>query len=222
MGYRFRTGLHACDVGGSLVFLDVVADRYFAIDGAARDACLRLVQGRRVTSSDAVVIDELRQSGLLQSAEGAATPQLCPTVRPVTSSPRDRLAKTPGLQIIGAALIRYAIAIVDLRFRPLHVVLGNVSRSKQMMIGRDTTVATDPAAFATAFAHLDRVITSLDRCLPRSIALASAMIANGFAPDLVLGVKLRPFEAHCWVQLGGLLVSDDLGTIAPFAPILIL
>ena len=48
------------------------------------------------------------------------------------------------------------------------------------------------------------------------------MISDGLIPELVLGVKLRPFEAHCWVQYGDLLVSDHLGTVEPFTPILVL
>src|SRR3546814_2406559 len=41
------------------------------------------------------------------------------------------------------------------------------------------------------------IMAAFDRCLPRSIALSRAMLSTGLAPDLILGVKLRPFEAHC-------------------------
>jgi hypothetical protein len=39
---------------------------------------------------------------------------------------------------------------------------------------------------------------------------------------MVIGVKLRPFQAHAWVVCDGSLISDPLATITPFTPILTL
>lgn len=221
MGTIFRSGLYACDVGGSLIFLDLIADRYFAIDGAARDTCLRLVQGLPQVSDDTPILAALHQSGLLQTVEGAGMPQMGVRVPKLATSARDRPRRSPSPRLVVPALTRYAIAMAELKLRPLHAVLGRIAHSKQRRRSLHPKCA-DPSAFAEAFAQIDQIVTAVNRCLPRSIALAGIMIANGLHPDLVIGVKLRPFEAHCWVQIDDILVSDDLGTIAPFTPILLL
>jgi hypothetical protein len=45
-------------------------------------------------------------------------------------------------------------------------------------------------------------------------------VSNGYEARLVLGVKLRPFGAHCWVEHEHMVVSDQLEMIHPFTPIL--
>jgi hypothetical protein len=59
-------------------------------------------------------------------------------------------------------------------------------------------------------------------CLRDSIALLRFLIRRGVAAELVIGVKLYPFAAHCWVQQGPLILNDNLGGAAGFAPILVL
>lgn len=221
MGYMFRSGISACDPGGSLVLLDVSKDRYFALGAAARETCLRLVAGLSDQPGDTVIIDDLVASDILCRVDQDTRPQFCrppPTVRMCL---RDETAIEFSRSATMSALARQAAAILELRIRPLHAVLAGVARAKHRL-SRVTHPPSDPRSIAASFTHADRVMTELDRCLPRSIALARALLAGGVAPDLILGVKLRPFEAHCWVQCGDMLVSDDLGTIMPFTPILVI
>jgi hypothetical protein len=48
------------------------------------------------------------------------------------------------------------------------------------------------------------------------------MIAKGIRPDVVLGVQLGPFSAHCWVQHEDRLVNDRVDMVRTFTPILVL
>ncbi|RYM07421.1 lasso peptide biosynthesis B2 protein [Sphingobium cupriresistens] len=41
-------------------------------------------------------------------------------------------------------------------------------------------------------------------------------------PDVVLGVQLGPFSAHCWVQHEDRLVNDRVDMVRTFTPILVL
>lgn len=61
-----------------------------------------------------------------------------------------------------------------------------------------------------------------NRCLPRSMALASCLFRAGHDVSLVMGVRLRPFAAHCWVQHGGRVLNDTPEDVAVFTPILVL
>jgi Transglutaminase-like superfamily len=221
MGHVFRPGVTACDPGGSLVLLDLANDRYFALGGAARDACLRLVEGRPIASEVAHIVDRLVDSDILRIVAGDAKPQLCRRPMPVHIGLRNDALSPVRVGAIAAALGRHILAHIELKALPLEHVLARVVRAKRRL-GSVSRPTSSPAECAAAFSHADRILTSLNRCLPRSIALARAMIAGGLVPDLILGVKLRPFEAHCWVQHGDSLVSDDPGTIVPFTPILVI
>jgi hypothetical protein len=39
---------------------------------------------------------------------------------------------------------------------------------------------------------------------------------------VVIGVRMHPFMAHCWVQRDEVVLSDDLDSVATYTPILIL
>ena len=56
-------------------------------------------------------------------------------------------------------------------------------------------------------------------CIAASMALMAALAARGANPTLVLGVKLDPFQAHCWVELAGTVLNDAPDHVRPFTPI---
>lgn len=59
-------------------------------------------------------------------------------------------------------------------------------------------------------------------CLYRSCLLLNFLRARGLSAALVLGVQTFPFEAHCWLQAGELVLDDDLEHVRGLAPILAL
>src|SRR3546814_20123310 len=125
------------------------------------------------------------------------------------------------MRAVLAAGSRLAFDILELKARPLSVILARLARAKRLLSSvRDDN--SDLAAIAASFAHADRIMAAFDRCLPRSVALSRAMLSTGLAPDLIFCVKLRPFAAHCSVQQGPFLLIDVTATTPPFPPLLIL
>lgn len=74
----------------------------------------------------------------------------------------------------------------------------------------------------SAFEHARLLRTAADRCLPRSIALALCLASDGKRTNLVIGVKLAPFGAHCWVQSGDEVLNDSVEEVLRYQPILII
>lgn len=221
MGYLFRPGLHACDPGGALVFLDVFGDRYFALGGLARGACLRLVDGARCRPDEQTIIDDLVRNDVLRRVGADARPVLCANLPCRGVALNDHRTGESARVSVAASIGRIVAAIVELKVRRLDEILATLVAAK----GRCALAEpadSDAGGFALAFEQADRLLTTFNLCLPRSIALARAMMAGGLVPSLVIGVKLRPFEAHCWVQHRDILIGNDIGTITPFTPILIL
>ena len=180
--------------------------------------CLRLCSGSEINISDHSVINQLMERDIVRCVDAAIRPKLCPPLAFRNQTGRNHARKAPFTLVL-IALARYAFAAADLKYRSFDRVIGRIGLSKQRLLAGSS--AHDPGEVAAGFVAADRLITARGRCLARSIAMARTMSACGIAPTLVLGVKLRPFEAHCWVQHHDVLISDDPGTVAPFTPILI-
>jgi hypothetical protein len=72
------------------------------------------------------------------------------------------------------------------------------------------------------FNHLRPLaFTSRNRCLFDSIALVLFLARNDLATHLVIGVTVRPFAAHAWVQDRCDVLSDLHENVRRFTPILI-
>ena len=57
-------------------------------------------------------------------------------------------------------------------------------------------------------------------CLFDSLALLEFLASYGFLPRVVFGVIADPFQAHCWLQQGNVVLNDDLERVGKYKPIL--
>jgi hypothetical protein len=117
-----------------------------------------------------------------------------------------------------SALIRRLVWRARLRKMPfarnIHMI-GHRKRALWSGYALPSTVARVHQAYLQA----SRILSSRDQCLATSLSLASWLIALNVRPDLILGVKLNPFQAHCWVEVGGAVVGDEPEQVQPFTPI---
>jgi hypothetical protein len=58
------------------------------------------------------------------------------------------------------------------------------------------------------------------QCLFDSLALINFLAHFNLYPDWVFGVTAEPFEAHCWVQAGSIVLNDTLERVSAFTPIM--
>jgi hypothetical protein len=56
-------------------------------------------------------------------------------------------------------------------------------------------------------------------CLPSALALRRYLGWRGVRTDFVIGVKIAPFAAHCWLQIEDVVVGDSLERVRGFTPI---
>ncbi len=200
-----RSDLAWCELGGTLIFLDIATDRYFCL----ADACNRKA------------FHELEQAGLGRSQQPACWPKPTDWKPPIRTS----LAINNGsfrLPDVARAIwiqrrterrltsTSFAATLADLRGL-LDAVDRRASKSRRTA-----------AQSIRAFEHARLLRTAADRCLPRSIALALCLAADGERTNLVIGVKLAPFGAHCWVQSGDEVLNDSVEEVLRYQPILII
>lgn len=113
------------------------------------------------------------------------------------------------------------MARLTLRMGWFHRTITRLSQRKAAIGDAPAINTAAMRDLAAQFARTAHLTQAHDRCLPRSLALARYALARGWPVDLVMGVHLRPFAAHCWVQAGTDLLNDRLDNIRPFSPILV-
>lgn len=196
------------------LFLDLADDRYFCLPEPA----------------NAVFVESLVNDVAFASAFIAAGLERFSALAPLCAQaghlaprqPADLNACHPSLTMIARVLWEQSVAERRLRKSGLHIVLSDLQ--EVLRHGRWAAVPFDRACAATvkAFEHAALLRNAVDRCLPRSIALAGLLARCGCRCEVVLGVKLRPFAAHCWVQSGPLVLNESVEEAARYTPILIL
>ena len=191
-------------VGGTAIFLDIAGDRYFRLppSGNAR-----------------FVSDNYARSTMLP-VQPDTIPRPARWHVPETSSPA--IGEGPfSLSETARAIWMQRRIEKQITARPFSAVVGEVARTLARNSGEP--VRSDDAALTVrAFEHAKVLRTAADRCLPRSIALALCLARRRASAHVVLGVKLAPFAAHCWVQCGAEVLNDSLEEVQRYSPILVL
>jgi len=199
-----RGDLAWCEIDGHLIFLDIANDRYFCLpDARNRQAVERL---------DRLSLTHWRQPSSLPSPSGWTTPATaCPAMREGAFRLTE-VARAIWVQRRierRLALRSFASVLIDLR----HTL------DARCHVAGPFHPAVQRAVRAFELSRLLR--TAADRCLPRSIALALCLAGRGVRSHVVLGVKLAPFGAHCWVQIGDEVLNDSVEEVLRYRPILI-
>jgi hypothetical protein len=201
-------GLSFCTVDDSLVFLDVRNDRYFALSEKKARRFLDMVTGAVIRAE---IVDEFVADHILvrDRNEEIRAADVQPARREWRSREVERSRSSPlavfrGVSIIGTTWL-------SLRLRSFEANLA----CKQTATVGTTGSPADLKAFFIAY----RIFPLQIDCLPTSLALRRFLAIRGIRPALVLGVRVAPFGAHCWLQIDDQVVGDTIERVRAFTPI---
>ncbi|WP_188643270.1 lasso peptide biosynthesis B2 protein [Tsuneonella deserti] len=203
-------------MGERLVFLDVAADCYFCLDAEAEAEFRRL---DRCPGSGAPSAS-LQDTGLFACSAHAAPPAPCKQPVPASRSLLDTPFPLAGPAATIAAIARLHEAKLRFRLQGLAGALASLRKAKLRSPARSGS-RDDLAGAMASFVRAERIVTVADACLSHSYAVARQLLAQGLDASLVLGVRLGPFAAHCWVQHDDWVINDRLDTVRTFKPILV-
>jgi len=216
-------GTTFCEVDGSRIFLDLERDRYFSLGALSNAAFDTLLRGRQPSEAEQQRLDRLVEAGILVRDPFGEAPRPCRSVT-IDRAPLDENIElhVPTLRIVRSA-IAFRFAKAAYRRRGLRHAWTHLRRTKELRLSalRPGT-ARQLEELALRFDAVGRMVGALNHCVPFSVTIARACIASELEASLVLGVKLRPFQAHAWAVSGRTLLSDRLSTVAQFTPIAIL
>jgi len=210
--YQLSGHLHFCEVDGSRVFLDLPGDRYFMLAPAADADFAAVLRGDAGPGAE-----RLLRSGILVRAPGGR-----PISAPDLTAPECSLVEDCGNPQRASAS-----RILEIWLLVLAARRALAARRLPALIARASRGQPDPAAAAAVdsaaaqFLAARRYVPAAPGCLHDSLALSRYLARRGLAASLVIGVRLHPFGAHCWVQHGGTVLNDTLSAARGFQPVLV-
>lgn len=215
MGLALREHLAFGICAGRAIFLDYEENRYFCLSPTLNDLFLSL--GGDPVEDDSEAARLLEQSGIVRVIPGQArisAPRIPLALATLSDAPiRLTIASFSPVTAIECFWAQYRI-----KRRPLRSLI-DLDKAR-LLYERDRFVDADMVALVRHFHGLGRLIRNRDRCLANSIALRRRLEHDGFGAALVFGVRLYPFQAHCWLQRGITVLNDHHEHVAQFTPVL--
>lgn len=208
------TWVSSCEIDGQVIFLDVLADRYSRLDLATAT----LITSGRIQELRPEVRQHLDRLGWLNRKPVTGRSSCVDLVRASREHSAEFEPGAPSVQQILSAFLSLLSARVAIARTNLDTLLRSVER-KNLMAGETRQAAGARSDLISSFEYVERAATRKDRCLLRAIGLQHFLAKQGYESTLVFGVRLNPFEAHCWLQDGDLILNDTIEMVGRFTPI---
>lgn len=214
---RLREDVFMARADGLLIFLDLKADRYFALAAelSAQLAPLIEVGG---AEPDLDVVRRLRKAGAAADDGDEGARDFFITRHRQANEGVPNSGTTPALAL-GAAFCRLRASELLKRRH-----LSEVTRDRRLARVRNRTRAAadeNVRSVSSKFVAARALRGGRDACLKEALALLLFLGAEGSRADWVFGVKGAPFAAHCWVQLGETVLNDSVDNVRAYTPIMV-
>ncbi|MBA4090126.1 MAG: hypothetical protein C0494_05970 [Sphingobium sp.] len=214
MGFMLREDLSFGLYGERAIFMDIAQDRYFCISSELNGAFLALQQGAALNDAD---VQRLLQARIIIAS---TTPGKIAAVK-VPRALYSMAATPPALSFDSLSLWTAAERIWVtglLSLRPLATFVDRAAAAE--LHERSSKYDAEIGEMVAHFRASNRLFQEQGRCLSNSIALRRRLQRYGHRATLVFGVRLFPFEAHCWLQRGVTVLNDHHEHVAQFTPVL--
>lgn len=214
-----------CDCDGAVVFLSAATDTYLRLAPDQTDWFHQIRSGLTASSPEPVrrfALALIRSNILTQDAKAGRRLAPEPPGQPLRGQvtlPQQDAAVRPShlLKLLYSAAVCTRLE----RSKDIAGVLDTARQWKQAAASRKAPVKPALNELAAVFHSLcPLVFSSRDECRYRSLTLLRFATLYGFSPDWVFGVRLSPFQAHCWLEADGYVLNDDPGNIREFRRIL--
>lgn len=225
MPYVLRGNLSFCQVDGRLVFLDIENDRYFGLSSALERA---FREHQCDGASPVNQVGGLLERNILVEAGESVDSQLLPDVPGAIRSALEQGMPIKRFRIATLLDVFVDVCSVQwqLRTRSLKAILDELAayRRKRTLPLDSTSSPRDEQHVLDAAAEFRRarLYVPIDTCcLLDSIAMVTYLAKRRLYASIIFGVTGEPFSAHCWVQLGEMVLNDTLGHVDAHTRILV-
>lgn len=214
-----RPAVHVALRGRDAVFLDTRHGSYHCLAEAA--PLLSATPGRRMIEvHDGDLMSALEIGELVAPSPYEDVPRQSPPPLPVRDLARRRPLGRPG-DVTGLALTLLTSAS-DYHGRGFCRLLASIRREPADLA---RLAATEPSgdleAEVLGFQAWLPWAPFQGLCLYRSFILLRHLRRRGHDALWLFGVRTWPFEAHCWLQVGDMVLDDSADRISAYTPILV-
>ena len=198
------------DVDGDVVVLDVEADSYQCLLDAG--TLLSFSDDGKVLAESDEVAQQLIDAGLCTAK---LPPRRRKSITPARRDVRDfqRVSLAEALSA-GVSLVRSTVAFKRRGMSGL--IAFDRPLPSTAAAPRQSQILTTASAAAAVLPW----IPFERECLLRGFQLQRLFRERGVDVSWVFGVKTWPFAAHCWVQVGDLVVGDTVDRVSRYTPIM--
>lgn len=222
MPYQLREDLSFCQIGDQVVFLDTENDRYFKLSGSMKHALSAFLENG---DDAAIEVNRLVDENILVEMPSVQRRAAKPITRPCRSA----IERPPIGATIDVIELIEVFAIVystwrRLRKRRLKTIIGDLVTRREKKTGvtahrSNPPIEHDIARTAIQFNCARRYVPFQTSCLLDSLSLVSFLSRRHLRADIVFGVTLDPFSAHCWVQFNDMALNETVSDANVYTPI---
>lgn len=211
-----RENVYMAEADGLLVFMDLNADRYFALNSEFSASLSPLIKGQG-EGADREAVRRLRQANVI-AEEGAKGRVFAKTL----AIPPLRELTLPQPSLISGALAMFCRMRAERALNTRHI--AEIVRSRRVWRAHASTPQLqEPELIAAAgrFGAGRALRGGRDACLKEALALLYFLGRRGADVNWVFAVKGAPFAAHCWIQVGDLVLNDNVENVRPYTPVMV-
>jgi hypothetical protein len=249
--YLLARHVFVCLQGEHVVFLDVRKDRYFALEATRTVGVSEHVAGWPVSLPDlSASVRQTANGGVSSTARAVDREALSAvlslllekeilttvavdgkTAEPVRPPPlgSDLAAEAldEPVKISAVAFLRFVSAAIRaaliLRYRSFDSAVARVKARIDAAHGGERAVEIERLHYLVGVFSMLRpfFFTSKDACLFDALALSEFLAGYEIYPRWIFAVQARPFAAHCWLQLGDVVLNDTVDHVRRYTPIMV-
>ena len=213
--WRCAPTIFAAQCGQDVVMLDLSRNDYLVVAGAGKWTDMDPLTGSLDIDDDGLAA-QLSNCGLIFAASKPATVQR----RTAPQAREDIFAAESQRPGLGDML---AFAWVMVEMIPLYW-LRSFARLVHLQERPKGEVRQPSEALVRSALVFERMLVWAPfqgKCLFRAAMLRRFLHRRGLRADWVFGARTWPFSAHCWLQVGEVVINDRVDHVAGFAPVMV-
>ena len=203
--------VHGVDIDEDVVMLDIARDAYICVPGAG--AAFRDMMRGDETPDASALRTGLEAASLCLVPSSNAWVAALPQATMLSDRYSEALRGRDFMNLAGA----WMDLIVRYNGREFAAVLSAVKRHRQSHLPE--AVGPELRRLCQVFQTAVIWLPASGKCLVRSFLLLRFLQRSGHEALWVFGVRIWPFAAHCWLQVGDVALDDFPERVSAYTPI---
>ena len=216
---RLGEEIHLAILGSEAVILDLKRDRYTGLNPRLTAAIIRALTSDDLIEDDPAIVALSKRGFIVDHVSSQDERPTLPrhASNSIWPSIRHGLGWNPPAQAT-ETLNALGLVQASLHFRHLFKTINWLRREKSAAHGKPN--GRSSAEILDRFHAVRPWFPYRPICRLDATALCLLLWRHGYPADLVFGVRVRPFAAHCWVQHQDSVLFDTADMTATYTPIM--